>query len=162
MVAFPICYLAVTPLYYVWTIGWYFNGVLVLALVISVVLILRQFKFIESSQSPPRALMDSNLASVVEFLKGNDKVSVIMSVPASLADTIAYHCRKAVLWGTHNYGFREVEPFYPVYRQPLEFFITKYGVSHIIVTADYVSPEVLHLSPDKMVFNVGPYRIYEV
>ena len=31
-----------------------------------------------------------------------------------------------------------------------------------MIRTDHVLPELLHLSPDKMVFNVGPYRIYEV
>ena len=162
MIVFPVCYLAVTPLYYAWDIGYYFNGVLVLALAVSMVFILWRNKSLESGQGWSSLSMDSDLASVVGFLKGNDKVSVIMSVPVHLLDTIAYHCQKAVLWGTHNYGFHKVEPFWPVYRQPLEFFITKYGVSHVIVATNYVSPELLHLSPDKMVFKAGLYIIYEV
>jgi len=161
MVAFPISYLAITSLYYGWDVDYYFYPLLAATILASVWIILRVYRF-ESSASWGNPSMDSNLSKASAFLKTNDKVSVIMSIPVNLADTIAYHCRKRVLWGTHSDNFSAVEPFWPVFRQPLEFFVTEYGVSHIIVTADYVSPELLHLSPDKMLFNAGCYSVYEV
>ena len=106
--------------------------------------------------------MDKDLAKVIKFLKENDKVTAVLSLPLHLMDSIAYHCREKVLWGAHSDNFRDIEPLFPVYRQPLEFFVSTYNLSHIVVDTDYVSPELLHLSPNNRVFSTGHYQIYEL
>lgn len=161
MAVFPISYLAITPFYYRWDIGYYFYPVLTVAILVSIGIILRVYKPVSpTSWSNPS--MDSDLASIVKFLKENNKVTVILSTPVQLMDTIAYHCRKKVIWGGHNYSFRNVGPLFPVYRQPLEFFVTTYNLSHIVVDTNYVPPEALQLSPKNRVFSAGRYEVYEV
>ena len=162
MVVFPISYLAIMPFYYGWDISYYLYPVLTMAILASIGIILRVYKFIESPPSWSNPSMDSDLDSVVKFLRENNKVSVILSIPVNLMDTIAYYCRKKVLWGGHNYSFRNLGPLFPVYRQPLEFFVSTYNVSHIVVDTDYVTPEVLQLPPNNRVFSAGRYEVYEV
>ena len=65
------------------------------------------------------------------------------------------------MWGTHNYGFRKAEPFFPVLRKPLEFFVSEYKLSHLLVDSNYVSPEVLKLSPVNRIFVADRYEIYQ-
>jgi hypothetical protein len=161
MAAFPISYLATTTFYYGWDIDYYFYPLLTVAILASIWLVLRVYKSV-SSTSGANPSMDSDLASIVRFLKENDKVSAIQSVPQHLVNMITYHCRKKVLWGAHSYNFRAVEPLFPVYRQPLDFFVSTYNISHIVVDTDYVPPKLLKLSPKKRVFSAGRYEIYEV
>lgn len=161
MAAFPVAYLAITPIYYGWDAGHYFFAVLALATVASVVVLLRIYR-VGSEVNWYNPSMDNDLSGVLEFLKDNDRVSVIMSVPTHLMDTIVYHCRKKVVWGTHSDNFRAVEPFFPVYRQPLESFVSTYKVSHIVVNTGYVLPETLRLAPTGVAFSAGCYQIYEL
>lgn len=162
MVAFPVSYLAITPFYYGWDTNYYFYPVLTVAILASIGVILWRYKCIESSTSWANTSMDRDLAKVIKFLKENDKVTAVLSVALHLMDAIAYHCRKKVLWGTHSDNFRDVEPLFPIYRQLLEFFVSTYNLSHIVVDTDYVSPELMHLSPNNRVFSAGHYQIYEV
>jgi len=161
MVVLPISYLATMPFYYGWDISYYFYLVLTVAILVSIWVILRVYKS-ESSMSWANPSMDSDLASIVKFIKENDKVSVILSVSTHLMETIAYHCRKKVVWGTHSYNFRNVDSLFPVYQQPLEFFVTTYSLSHIVIDTNFVTPEVLRLSPNNRVFGAGCYEVYEV
>jgi len=161
MVAFPISYLAITPFCYGWDISYYFYPVLAVAIVGSIAVILRVYGSVAAAPwSEPR--MGNDLAHVITFLKEDHEVAVILSLPQHYMDMIAYHCRKKVLWGTHSDNFRVVEPFYPVYRQPLEFFVSTYNVSHIVVDTDYVPPELLQLSLNNRVFSAGHYEVYDV
>jgi len=160
MAAFPVSYLATTPFHYGWDISYYFYPVLAVAILASVWVVLRVYKSV-SPTSWTNPSMDSNLASIVKFLKENDNVSAILSIPVDLMETIAFHCRKKVLWGAHSDNMRAVEPLYPVYRQRLESFVTTYNVSHIVVNTTYVSPELLKLSPNNRVFSAGSYEVYE-
>jgi len=161
MVAFPIAYLAITPLLYNWDVILHYQySILPVTLIVSLWITLRTYKStaLTGWGSPS---MGTNLNSTLEFLKNNSEVDAIMVIPLTYADTIAYHCRKKVVWGTHSYNFKVVEPFYPVLRKPLESFISEYNISHIMLDANHTAPETLQLSPVNRVFNAGHYQIYK-
>jgi hypothetical protein len=157
MAAVPISYLTIVPIYYGWNIGYYFYPLLGITIVLSIWLTLRISRRVELSQTPA---LDSDFKQVIDFLNGKE-AGAIVCIPCDLADTIAYHCRRSVLWGTHGYGFRKVEPFFPVLRKPLEFFISEYKLSYILIDSGYVSPELLRLSPADRIFVTDRYEIYQ-
>lgn len=157
MAVLPISYLTVIPLNYVWNIGYYFYPLLGVTIILSVWLTLKTYRSIELAKLPS---IDSSFKQVIEFLNGQ-KITTIACIPVDLADSVAYHCRRSVLWGTHGYGFRNVEPFFPVLRKPLEFFVSEYKLSHLLIDSAYVSPECLKLSLVNRVFVVDRYEIYQ-
>ena len=159
---FPVSYLAVTPFYYEWNVGLYFYPLLILTILAAIGITVWRARLIELSPSWSNPALEGNLASIVRYLKENDEVSAILSIPAHPMDTIAYHCRKKVLWGTHSDNFQAVEPLFPIFRRPLEFFITTYNLSHVLIDTEYVKPDLLRLSPPNMVFSAGNFQVYKV
>ena len=83
----------------------------------------------------------------------------LVCIPTHLCDTIAYHCRVPVLWGTHGYPFYTAQPFYPVLREPIEYFQEKYNLTHLILDTRYVEPKTLEFN-GQLYNESGPYRIY--
>ena len=156
MTVFPVAYLAGLPIYYKWDVMPYFYIVLGFVVLLDIVALVLMHRWRVDWSNPS---LDDNLSKILEFIKGNEKVKVILSVPTHLMDTIAYHCRKQVIWGTHSDNFDEVEPLFPVYRKPLEYFVKKYGISHIVVDDKYVKPEAIGLAGE--IYRSGRYRIYE-
>lgn len=157
MAVLPVSYLTVVSLHYGWNIGYYYYPLLGICILLSIWLNIKISRSFALSKKPS---LDSDFKQIADFFLNERGTGVIGCIPCDLADTIAYHCHRSVLWGTHSYGFRQAEPFYPVLRKPLEFFISKYGVSHLIIDSSYISPETLRLSPVNRIFVAGTYEIY--
>ena len=156
LAAFPIAYLAMTPLLYGWNVSYYFYPLLGATILLSFRSTLKAQRSIERSTTPS---LDSDLQEVIDFLSG-EGVGAIGCIPCDLGDTIAFHCKKSVLWGTHNYSFRKAEPFFPVLRKPLDYFISEYKLSHYLIDSNYAPAELLGLSPTDRVFNAKRYEVY--
>jgi hypothetical protein len=62
-----------------------------------------------------------------------------------LSEKLVHACRISVLWGTHGYGFKTVEPFFPILKKPLSEFVETYSLTHCIVDERYVDPTVLNI-----------------
>ena len=103
-------------------------------------------------------VVDADLEKALEYLR-RPEVTAVMTIPTHLMDTIVYHCRKPVVWGTHSAGFENVEPLFPVFREKVEWFVEKYAVSHIVVDERYVGNKVLKLGAP--VFRSGRYSLFE-
>jgi len=161
LAAFPVCYLSILPIHYGWNVDYYFYPLLGIATLLSLRSIVRSYRAFVLARGVP-SLEDDSLSKVINFLRENSEVKAIACISCGLCDIIAYSCRKRVLWGTHTYGFKNVEPLFPVWRQPIASAVRKYEISHLLVNTDYVSPEVLKLSPDNMVFHTKQYQVYRV
>ena len=108
-------------------------------------------------------LIDKDLEEITKYLKELPKDNV-MCFPVSLAEFVTYITGKKVLWGGHSYGFKELEPFFPVLRKKIEYFIHNYDINYILVDNDYVKLEdfiedknLIGLSEER-----GRYKLYEI
>gem|GEM_PF-5228030 len=54
------------------------------------------------------------------------------------ADELACRTPHAVLWGGHSYGFRRLEPIFPVVREPLAEVLSRHGCDWLAFDADYL------------------------
>lgn len=98
-----------------------------------------------------------DLDAVIDRLREEDGARV-MCVPTHVADLVAYAAHRPVLWGTHHYGFREVEPFFPVLREPVEWFVARYGLTHLLLDTTYAAPAELGMQ-DRPVLAAGRYSL---
>ncbi|HUK60471.1 MAG TPA: hypothetical protein VLV50_14675 [Stellaceae bacterium] len=88
-----------------------------------------------------------------------DEGARLMCLPAHLCDLVAYHTRRPVLWGTHGLGFTEAEPFFPVLRKPIEYFVSAYRLTHLLLDRRYVGLGELRLSGARTVAHSGDYLL---
>jgi len=95
--------------------------------------------------------LDSETVKVIEILKADENARTLC-LPLHLADMLAYYSRRPVLWGTHVYTFRDVQPFFPRILEPLDFFVKKYHLTYILLKKEYVMPEKLRLENLEVVF----------
>lgn len=157
MTALPVAYLAgcslISGVFDGWQVGLYSVAVLG-----AVFLIWRGFRYDSKTLSPET---DGDFGKILEYLK-RDEVKVVLSVPTHLMDAIVYHCRKPVVWGGHSDNFRALEPMFPVFREPLEWFVHKYGVTHMVINRAYCLPFDIGIGDDSIVCSVGDLSVCEV
>lgn len=94
--------------------------------------------------------------AMVERIKGLDDPR-ILCIPTHIADSVAYHTRKPVLWGTHGYGFRMAEPIFPVLRITLADIVRDMGATHLLLDRRYAAPSELCLDPADAVVEAEDY-----
>jgi hypothetical protein len=80
-----------------------------------------------------------------------------MCLPTHLATVTAYVTGKQVCWGTHTFGFHNVEDFFPVLRQPIAHFFGKYQLSHLLLDRQFAGIEELQVKPNHVLADVGKY-----
>ncbi len=101
-------------------------------------------------------IMSPDLMTIIGHLQKSPDARVLC-LPTNLADAVAYHSGKPVLWGTHGFGFRWAEPFFPVLRQPLPKFVEQYGLTHLLFDSKFTSHKELQLVPRDEDMNVGDF-----
>lgn len=161
LAALPVCYLAILPIYYHWGFGNYYALVLLVSLVIAIAIYCRLFWFMSRPKETTIPFLDRGLQDTIAYLKRND-VKLVLCVPDSIGDAIGYYARCKVLRGTHNYPFAMVKPFFPMRKLPLDYLVKGYGISHVVISLDYVCPDILELNADSKVQSSGKYEIYDV
>ena len=62
------------------------------------------------------------------------------------ADYIAYDANKSVVWGGHSGNLDKFEEFFPVLRQPIEYFFDRYQVDYLVLDLQYTTPDRLGIS----------------
>lgn len=107
-------------------------------------------------------VLDDDLREAFAAIKERD-FDYILCLDYFPSDSLVYHCRRHVLWGTHGYGFNtDVVNFYPVLRQPLEFLMRKYGIKYLLLDQQFARPEDLRLSHEQLVWRGRRYGIYDL
>lgn len=160
LASLPVGYIAVLPLLRGWPVNWVYWGLLGVSFVIAFVALIRMWRFMGDPGKTLVPFVDEQLQRVIDYLTESETRN-ILCVPDSLSDVIGYYCRKGVIKGTHNYPIKQVEPFFPVHRLPLDYLIKGYDSSHVIVSRSYVSPERLTM-PEEMevIMDTGNYLVY--
>ncbi len=93
--------------------------------------------------------LSGGLSEIIDRIKTIDAPR-ILCVPTHIADSVAYHTRKPVLWGTHGYGFRQVEAIFPVLRKCLDEIVRDLGATHLLLDRRYAEPAELAIDPTKV------------
>lgn len=160
LAAVPVSYLAILPFWRGWSefTPWSYIVVCV-SVVVAGVIYWRLYRFMGDPSKTLVPFVDQDLLRVIDYLKVEETHN-IYCVPDSLGDAIGYYTRKGVLRGTHNYPFSMVDVFFPVYKVPLEYILSAYEVSHLVVSKGYVEPERLGLDSDNLVLEAGNYGIF--
>ncbi|WP_264856150.1 hypothetical protein [Coxiella burnetii] len=83
--------------------------------------------------------------SIVSLINQLDQPR-IYCLPYHLADFVAYHTRKQVLWGTHGYGFSKIGHLFPVLTKPIIDVIKQHSITHLLIDKRYCHPNVLNLT----------------
>ena len=84
----------------------------------------------------------------------------LMCLPPHLADLAAYRTGAPVLWGTHGYGFKTAEEFFPLLRRPVEYFVERYGLTHLLLDRRYTGLARLGLAEAPPVFEAGAIALF--
>ena len=84
-------------------------------------------------------------------------------VPLGLSDRVAYTTRREVLWGAHGYGFKNLEPFFPVMQVPLEDLLKTHAVRFVLINRDYAKEKeiVQDLGSWRLIVENGTFALYE-
>lgn len=115
---------------------------------------------VRATAAQPTIANADDLEPVFRVLAGGEPKR-IMCLPLQLADSVAWHARQPVLWGTHGYGFRNAEPIFPVFQKPVEFFLETYALTHLLLDETFTSVEELRIAQaTQLVHSSGRYRLY--
>ncbi len=79
---------------------------------------------------------DFDLDEVFSIIKDND-IDRICCLPFAMADQVACRTGRKVFWGGHGYGFKWLEPYFPVFRHPVERAIKDWNLGAILVSKSY-------------------------
>lgn len=63
----------------------------------------------------------------------------VAAFPVTCTERIALETNHAVFWGGHGLGFRTLEPFWPVMREPIGETMRRWGVAYAILDLDWWS-----------------------
>ena len=137
-----------------------YYGLLAIATVIGVVLIRQLSRWTAKDEAQSMPAISSGLRLVIEYLKGDNSVENVMCIPDSVGDALGYYTKKPILRGTHNVHFRQVDPFFPVHRLPLEYLVKGYKVSHLVIATGYTDTKVLELGDYEMIVRSEDYELY--
>ena len=85
----------------------------------------------------------------------------LMVFPYHLYDQVAYLTGAQVLWGTHGYGFRRVESFFPVLTESLATILARFRVSHLVVDTSFVEPEELQITRAQASEEIGRFLVFD-
>jgi len=160
LAALPVGYLCVVPLLYQWQPMWVYYVLLSLSVVIGVVLIWQLSRWATGSDAQSMPSVTLGMQKVVDYLKADDTVENVLCIPDGVADAVGYYTRKPVLRGTHNVYFKQVDPFFPAHRLPLDYLVKGYNVSHLVVASKDAGMEMLELDGYRRVVDSEDYALY--
>lgn len=108
------------------------------------------------------SVVDVDLFAIYDVLK-QLKGDNVLCFPFSKSDSLTYFTRKRVLFGSHNSGWEKLEPYWPVLKMPIEYFIRQYKINYILVDIRYLDFNDLKLElPFRQIEQKGNYRLIEV
>ena len=162
LAALPVGYLCAVPLIYQWQPMWIYYGLLAASATIGAVLIRQLSRWTAKDEAQSMPAISSGLRLVIEYLKGDNSVENVMCIPDSVGDALGYYTKKPILRGTHNVYFRQVDPFFPVHRLPLEYLVKGYKVSHLVVATGYTDTGVLELGDYEVMVKSEDYELYSI
>lgn len=86
-----------------------------------------------------RTRVEEGLGRIIDSLRGYP-TGVVMCIPASWHEIVAYKTRHPVLWGAHGYGFKGIEPTLPRLLLPLSEIRRRYNVRYLLTMDEMLPP----------------------
>ena len=71
-----------------------------------------------------------------DFLKQSD-IDRLLVIPFQLPDEVAYKTKKQVFFGGHGYGFKWLEPYWPVFNEPVENAVREWNLGGVFLQKNY-------------------------
>jgi len=162
LAALPVGYLCAIPLLYQWQPAWVYYCLLAVSVIVGAFLIWQLSKWATKDEAQSMPSVSPGLQKVIDYLKADDKVENVLCVPDGVADALGYYTRKPILRGTHNVHFKQVDPFFPVHRLPLDYLVKGYEVSHLVVAVRYTDTRLLEeLNEYTAVVQSEDYALYK-
>jgi hypothetical protein len=106
-----------------------------------------------------RARVDVRLDEMIDTLRQMPR-GVVMCLPATWYEVVAYKTGQPVLWGAHGYGFRKVEPTWPRFLIPVREILRRYRVRYLLTMDGMLTDEVRAELPKGTRTSVGEYHLY--
>ncbi|WP_416916219.1 MAG: hypothetical protein ACMUJJ_05295 [Roseicyclus sp.] len=107
---------------------------------------------------------DADASALVARL-AREPATRVAVFPVTFAERIARDTEHAVFWGGHGLGFRTLEPYWPVMREPLGEALRDWGVAYAILDLDWwpegepiFAAEVDDATPERF----GRFAMYRV
>lgn len=107
---------------------------------------------------------DADASALIAYL-ARVPATRIAAFPVTFAERIALETEHAVFWGGHGLGFRTLEPYWPVMREPVGAALRRWGVTHAVLDLDWwpegatvFSTETGDATPERF----GRFAVYEV
>jgi hypothetical protein len=107
----------------------------------------------------PRARVHEGLEQIIEALRAFPR-GVVMCLPASWYEVVAYKTGHPVLWGGHGYGFEKLEPTWPRLLIPLREVLRRYDVRYLVTMSGVLPPQLAAELPAATCISCGDYRLY--
>jgi hypothetical protein len=134
---------------------------LVIAMIASFAALAYFYRVMAGRQTEHTAQTPPDLAEAAAYLRRLPGHRALV-LPSMYADFVAYAARKAVVWGGHSGNLDRFEEFYPVLREPIDYFVERYAVDYIVLDAAYVEPERLGIEASvTQLDRFGPIHVYE-
>ena len=114
----------------------------------------RTVRVLRQSSWSNSAVVSPEFETMIETIRALDDPR-ILCLPLHMSESVAFHARQPVLWGTHGYGFRMVEPIFPVLRLRLDDIAREYGATHLLLDRRYASMEEVQLEAEDVVGEAG-------
>ena len=105
--------------------------------------------------------LDENLQLLLNELN-KLPAGAVMFLPAQWYDMIAFNTEKSVLYGGHGYGFRLLEPVFPVLRLSTKELAENYNLRYLLTTEGYLNKKFLDSIEPKNKIDFGLYQIIEI
>lgn len=160
LAALPVGYLCATPLLYQWQPTGVYYSLLGASAVIGVILLHQLSGWATKDEAHSMPSVSPGLQKVIDYLKSDSAVENVLCVPDGVADALGYYTKRPILRGTHNVYFRQVDPFFPMHRLPLEYLVKGYNVSHLVVAVRYTDERLMELGEYEKVVQSEDYNLY--
>ena len=79
---------------------------------------------------------EKDIEALIERLR-SEPATRVAAFPVTLTERIALDTDHSVFWGGHGLGFRTLEPYWPVMREPIGKALRRWDVTHAILDLDW-------------------------
>jgi hypothetical protein len=146
---FPTIYLSICPLFYpIYHKYQVHYSILVFSAIAFTLWIYLKYTQ-DSYRDYKNAILLSNnaLELIISYLANHaNKDQIRLSaLPTYPSEKIVFECRIPVLFGGHGYGLKELAPFYPIIQKPIQHFLVKYQITHLLIDSRFVDPNIFGL-----------------
>ena len=107
----------------------------------------------------PRTRVNEGLDRMIELLR-TLPTGVVMCVPNSWCEIVAYKAGQPVLWGGHGHGFSRLQPTWPRMLISIKDAVRQYGIKYLLTMDGMLPATFVSDLPRARVVTHDVYRLY--